>query len=123
MIVAGFGFRKGASLESLLDALSRANVTDRPVFCIATASDKAEMPVFHKLASQLDLPSVGIDADRLSSQATITQSATSQAHRTTGSVAEAAALAAAGQRATLLGPRVISSDRLATCALAAGTDR
>ena len=34
--------------------------------------------------------------------------------------AEAAALAAAGPGARLLGPRVVSADRMATCALAEG---
>lgn len=120
MIVAGFGFRKGATLESLLDAFARANLSKMPIFCIATASDKAEMPVFRKLASQLDLPPVGIAGGSLASRTTLTQSAFAQAHRNTGSVAEAAALAAAGQCANLLGPRVVSSDRLATCALAEG---
>ena len=35
-----------------------------------------------------------------------------------GSVAEAAALAAAGPGARLLAPRMISADRMASCALA-----
>ncbi|MHA6346914.1 cobalamin biosynthesis protein, partial [Roseivivax sp. CAU 1761] len=40
----------------------------------------------------------------------------------TGSVAEAAALAAAGPGARLLGPRAVSPDGCATCALAQGKE-
>ena len=56
----------------------------------------------------------------LTAQATSTQSPASRASRGTGSVAEAAALAAAGPGARLLSPRVISADGRATCALAEG---
>ncbi|MFP4328377.1 MAG: cobalamin biosynthesis protein, partial [Paracoccaceae bacterium] len=49
---------------------------------------------------------------------TLTRSAYALDTYRTGSVAEACALAAAGPGALLLGPRAISSDRMATCALA-----
>jgi cobalt-precorrin 5A hydrolase len=51
---------------------------------------------------------------------TVTQSGASHRARRTGSVAEAAALVAAGPGATLLGARAVSGDRMATCALAEG---
>ncbi|MBC9245936.1 cobalamin biosynthesis protein [Paracoccus sp. 11-3] len=122
MIVAGFGFRESASLESLLNALAQANRSGAPIGLIATVTDKAGTSVFQKLARQLDIPLQGIEGDSLSLLPTITHSTASQACRNTGSVAEATALAAAGPHAHLLGPRAISSDRLATCALAEGKD-
>lgn len=61
-----------------------------------------------------------VPADHLAAQPVLTRSAASQATYGTGSVAEAAALAAAGPGARLLSARLISPDRLATCAIAIG---
>ncbi len=54
----------------------------------------------------------------LTSVATLTDSRHSRQSRGTGSVAEAVALLAAGPGARLLGPRLISTDRRATTAVA-----
>lgn len=121
MIVAGFGFRQGADAASLRDAYDRARA-GRHVEAVATAADKADAPAFHALARDLGLPIRGVPAAQLSAEATLTRSARVLAERATGSVAEAAALAAAGPGAQLLGPRAISSDRMASCALAEGQD-
>jgi cobalt-precorrin 5A hydrolase len=45
MIVAGFGFRQAATLDSLLDALHRAGAPHHPAL-LATAADKAASPAF-----------------------------------------------------------------------------
>ena len=71
-----------------------------------------------EIVRRLGLPVHAVDAATLSRQETRTQSKPSRAARGTGSVAEAAALAAAGPGARLLAPRVVSQDGLATCALA-----
>jgi cobalt-precorrin 5A hydrolase len=117
MIVAGFGFRKAASVESLLDALDKARGTQAPGL-LATAEDKATAPAFQALSDHLHLPIRAIPQDVLAQVETPTRSATVRALRGSGSVAEAAALVAAGPGASLLGPRVTSADRMATCALA-----
>lgn len=119
VIVAGFGFRSGASAESLADALHRA-AGGRAVGLLATAADKSADPAFQALALQLALPVAGLAAPDLKAQATQTQSAPSLAARGTGSLAEAAALAAAGPAARLVSARQISQDGWATCALAEG---
>ena len=121
VIVAGFGFRTGACVESLLDALDRAGGRDG-VAALATAADKAREAPFASCAAALRLPSHPIDAVTLAGQETATRSAASLAARGAGSVAEAAALAAAGSGARLIAPRVISGDGMATCALAEGKD-
>lgn len=197
MIVAGFGFRAGATADSMHDALSRAlaalytappagpdtpvadcprgssltnagradqPATDvhpaehRPAYMqaadqratdpctaadhptrngpsadrpaspppaapdlLATAQAKAQSPAFQALARRLSRPLCAIPADLLAAQVTVTRSAAAMAAHGAGSVAESAALAAAGAGAHLLTPRVISSDRMATCALARGT--
>jgi cobalt-precorrin 5A hydrolase len=120
VIVAGFGFRAAATADSLADALARAGGTPN---VLATAEDKAQSPAFLSLAKRMCLQVAAIDAGALSAQTTLTQSETSRAARATGSVAEAAALAAAGRGARLLGPRAVSGDGMATCALAEGAQR
>lgn len=119
VIVAGFGFRGEVSVQSLIDALEMAG-SGQTVSALATAADKADTPAFAGFARQLGLPVIGIDAATLSAQEVRTQSAASAAARQTGSVAEAAALAAAGRGARLSVARVVSEDRTATCALAEG---
>lgn len=117
MIVAGFGFRSSATLDSLSDAFARAGGC-ADVF--ATADDKAMAPAMVAFAETAGTVVIGVAADALTSQSTQAQSNASQIARDTGSVAEAAALAAAGPGARLLAPRVVSADRMATCALAEG---
>lgn len=117
MIVAGFGFRDGATRESLADALRRAGAQAAPA-CLATAEDKAGHPALVALAAGLGIGVRAVPAADLGSQVTLTQSQRSRAARQTGSLAEAAALAALGAGARLLGPRSVSGDRRATCALA-----
>jgi cobalt-precorrin 5A hydrolase len=117
MIVAGFGFRRAATAESLLDALDKAQGPQAPAL-LATAEDKAAAPAFQALSARLGLPIHAVTPDALARVETPTRSATVRALRGSGSVAEAAALVAAGPGASLLGPRAVSADRMATCALA-----
>lgn len=115
MRVAGLGFRGAATFESLNDALERAGGA---VDALATAEIKAGQPAVRILAKALRLPLHGISRAALASQVTLTHSARVEQKFGTGSVAEAAAMAAAGPGARLLGPRVVSADGLATAAIA-----
>ncbi|MCV3271384.1 cobalamin biosynthesis protein [Roseobacter sinensis] len=117
MIAAGFGFRKEASSSSLEDAYGRACEAAAPEV-LATVDDKAVAEAFRLFAEELGLPVKAVPVDVLQEQETTTQSAASKARYGAGSVAEAAALAAAGPGARLLTVRQISADKLATCALA-----
>ena len=119
MIVAGFGFRTSATAASLLDAFEQAVGADRPTH-LSAPQDKAGDDCLRAVAKQLHLPVMSVDCEALSAVETLTQSPKVFAARGVGSVAEAAALAAAGHGATLAGPRSISTDRLATCAIAVG---
>jgi cobalt-precorrin 5A hydrolase len=118
MIVAGFGFRRSATVDSFTSAFIETGVN--AVDAIATAEDKSKTPAFIDFAKTIGAQIVSIDASALTQIETHTQSQASQAHRDTGSVAEAAALAALGKDAKLLAPRSISNDRMATCAIAQG---
>jgi cobalt-precorrin 5A hydrolase len=127
MIVAGFGFRAGATVAAMRAALDLARHGLPPVTHLATLHDKAE--ALAPLARALGLPVVAVDAlgpapapaPALGPAPTPTTSSASLAARGVGSVAEASALCAAGDGAHLLRPRQISPDRMATCAIAQGT--
>lgn len=119
MIAAGFGCRKEATTASLEAALAVASAhVARPVTLLATLRDRA--PQLLPLAEALGLPLILLDPPALEGQPTLTRSPASLAAHGIGSVAEAAALAAAGPGARLITSRFISPDRLATCALAEG---
>lgn len=129
MMVAGFGFRRGATLASLRDALAQALDLAQPattsphaVTLLAAAQDKAEAPCLRALATDLGLPLCVVAPAQVAATPTLTDSTAVRALRGTGSTAEAAALAIAlkhgGPAAKLLHPRSVSTDRLATCAIA-----
>ncbi len=120
MIAAGIGFRSAAPVASLQAALTLAmaqgGLTPQT---LATAAAKATAPQITKLSRTLDLPLQGVD---VAGMITPTQSLQSLQTYATGSVAEAAALIAAGPGARLIVRRVTSPDGMATAALAEGPD-
>jgi cobalt-precorrin 5A hydrolase len=117
MIVAGFGFRHSATVESLRSAYELA-AQNHQVTALATADDKAQATCFTALALSLSLPAHAINPTAIAACKTTTQSPRVLQERATGSLAEAAALAGAGTGARLIAPRYISQDGKATCALA-----
>lgn len=119
MIVAGFGFRESATEASFADALNRA-AQGHVVDAFATLEDKAEG--LRPFAVAKGVPLKSIAAEDAQAVETLTLSETSLAIKAVGSVAEATALAAAGPGAALIGPRSISADGMATCALARGSN-
>ncbi len=119
MRVAGLGFREAANVASLRDALARAGGTEGLV-ALATADEKASARCLQELAAELALPIRGVAPSALAAAETVTLSDRVAARFGAGSVAEAAALAAAGPAARLLGPRAISHDGMATAAIAEG---
>lgn len=117
MIVAGFGFRSAVRVESLQAAFDAAR-SEHAIDRLATLEGKVDHPAFQAFARTLGLPIDTFSESALEAVQTATDSAASKAARQTGSVAEATALAAAGPGATLIQTRVVSADRMATCALA-----
>ncbi len=117
MIVAGIGCRaevRAESLESALSLAAEGRAPDR----IATVDARAGLLVLRDFADRLGVELIPVARRDLAAQTTLTRSEASLKAHGIGSVAEAAALAAAGPGARLFGPRVVSADRLATCALA-----
>lgn len=119
MKIAGLGFKKDVTLTSLREALLAAGGPDG-LAAIATVSDKAGAAALKQLARECGVPIRAIPADVLAGVETPTQSERVAERFGTGSVAEAAALAAAGPRARLIATRVVSQDRSATAAIAEG---
>jgi cobalt-precorrin 5A hydrolase len=119
MRVAGLGFRKEATIESLRDALAAAGGA-RGLDALATVTDKAEAAVIVSLARELDLTIRPVPAEILAGVETSTHSVRIETMFGTGSLAEAAALAAAGRRARLVSARAMSRDKSATAAIAEG---
>ena len=107
MRVAGFGFRKGAGVESLADALAATGIGG--VTHLATVAAKADAPCLSEMARRLGAPVIVVAQDRLGEAQVTTHS---------DSVSEAAALNAAGPGARLVVARTVSADRMATCAIA-----
>jgi cobalt-precorrin 5A hydrolase len=119
MKVAGLGFKRDVTLASLREALMAAG-GPAGLAAVATVSDKAEAEVLKQLARECGVPIKAVPADVLAGINTPTQSKLITEKFGTGSVAEAAALAAAGPRARLIATRAVSQDRTATAAIAEG---
>ncbi|MBL6078242.1 cobalamin biosynthesis protein [Belnapia sp. T18] len=122
-LVAGFGCRRGAPAEAIAAALDAAlhdaGCTLAALTALATSTAKAAEPGLQAMAARLALPLTTPPDAALAAAAPACITASPRVEALTGlpSLAEAAALAAAGPGARLLGPRR-SAGGLATCALA-----
>jgi cobalt-precorrin 5A hydrolase len=115
MMIAGFGYRAGATTESLRDAYDRLG---GGADAIAVPADKAGALCLKRFAAEVGLPVHPVSDSEMHAVVTPTQSTRVIKKRGTGSVAEACALAVAGAEGRLIAMRHISEDRMATCALA-----
>lgn len=124
VIVAGLGSRKGVTQTEVLAAVDAAlaiyGLSRDDLDGLATAPLKRDETGLHAAATALGLQLAVIDAAGLDavSARTTTPSDLSLATAATPSVSEAAALAAAGPAAKLLGPRLVVGP--VTCAIAIG---
>lgn len=123
-LVAGLGFREQTTCQALHQVLAlavraaeRERQTCVELRALATAEDKCSHPAFLQLATELGLPVEAVPLALLATQ-DLPRSAHVPARYGAHSVAEAAALAAAGVGAVLAAPRFISADGSATAALA-----
>lgn len=123
VIAVGLGFRKTCTAETLVGLVRRAleEAGQPQATALATIAEK-DRPVLHAAAAALGLPVVILPKAALAQtddRLTI-RSERVKACLGIPSVAEAAALAAAGPGARLVLPRIDSGD--ATCAVAASGD-
>lgn len=121
-IVAGLGFRHATPAEEIVALIERAFREVRLPLArlahLATAADRAGETAIRAAAVRLGrtLIPVGSEALVAVDAAVVTRSERIVVSRRVGSLAEAAALAAAGPGATLAARRIASAG--ATCALA-----
>lgn len=111
--VAGIGYRDGAPLEALHEALALAEAAGGRVDALATLAQK--VAGVQALAQARGLPVLAV---AVAGVRTPTQSPRILAMHGTGSVAEAAALVGAGPDASLAVARVTAHGGMATCAIA-----
>ena len=118
-VALGIGFTSRADEVALFQALEAACGAGA-VDVVATAEDKAMHTPLRKAAARLGLPLTPVPEMALKAMGpnVLTCSMRSLSARGVGSVAEAAALAAAGAGARLDGPRTVSADGQVTTAIA-----
>lgn len=123
MIAAGVGFRLGTTAEEIEALVRRAMALHHAerIDLLATEAGKASEPGFQEAARRLsvaDRACVAADLESVSDRL-LTRSA--RVRKATGlpSIAEAAALVAAGRDSRLFGPRIATAR--ATCAIAEGS--
>jgi cobalamin biosynthesis protein CbiG len=122
MIVAGIGCRRGAGAPdieaAIRTALARAGIATADLQAIATGSAKAAEPGIAATAAKLGLNVVPIAEAELKAAGARVMTRSDRVLALTGvpSLAEAAALAAAGPSSRLLASRLVVG--AATCALA-----
>jgi len=121
MIVAGIGFNTSATPKSLARALQGALDAAHiaRVDALASAVAKAKDATLTNFAVDFGLPLLAVEVAAI---ATPTQSPRVLALFGTGSLAEAAALAAAGPNARLIARKTASPCGRATCAIAVSQD-
>ena len=127
MIVAGVGCRKGASAHQIgaviADALARAGLAADALDLIAAPEFKSGEHGVAVAAAALGVPLVLVAKAELEAAGARTQTRSARVLALTGvsSIAEAAALAAGGPAARLVGSRIALGP--ATCALAVAGER
>jgi cobalt-precorrin 5A hydrolase len=127
MIVAGIGFRRGASADEIEKvvrlALGVFQLAPERLDALATESEKATEPAVTEVAQRLSATMTACtveDLDRVAGQV-LTPSKLVLESKGVPSIAEASALVVAGRNARLLGTRVATAQ--ATCAIAIGDGR
>jgi cobalt-precorrin 5A hydrolase len=127
VIVAGIGSRKGVAVGEVVAAIEAALaeycIEHAELAMIATARMKQDEAGILAAGGALGLPLILVDDEALAEMAdgVLTHSSLSLSVAGTPSVAEAAALAAAGEGARLAGPRMVVGN--VTCAIALGEDQ
>jgi cobalt-precorrin 5A hydrolase len=126
MIVAGIGCRRGAAAaaieHSIEAALSECGLEPSMLRALATAAGKSDEPGLREAAARLSLPLIALAEQDLvrAAPGAVTLSQLVLDLKGVPSIAETAALAAAGRNSRLLAARV--SNKEASCAIAIGED-
>lgn len=121
-VIAGIGFRRRTGADEMVglirEALDRVGLPHEALRAIATAADRADEEPVRRAAEVFSLVPIPIEAQAMIAvdDRVPTRSSRITESRGVGSLAEAAALVAAGEGGRLVLPRIASAG--ATCALA-----
>ncbi len=124
MIVAGIGCRRGTSSTAIAEAITMAlgacGLARTRLDALATHVTKRDEPGLGELAALWQLNLLAVTTEEMERETASVETVSQRVLQLKGvpSVAEAAALAAAGPNARLLAPRVANAE--ATCAIAEG---
>jgi cobalt-precorrin 5A hydrolase len=120
VIIAGLGCRPGVEDTAILVLLREAARGLPPVTHLAAPAFRREVAALYRAAAALDLPLLFVEQAALERVQPLCPTRSEAALATIGlaSVAEACALAAAGEGARLLRPRISGAG--VTCAIGAG---
>lgn len=121
MRVAGIGLRARATLATIEALVARASA-GAALDALATAEDKVRIAALGALSARTGLPLLGIAADAIAA-ADAALSPRAPARYGGRSLAEAAALVAAGPGGRIVVPRIVSPDGTAAVAIAEGPGR
>ena len=114
---SGFGFKSTVTITSF-NELFESYIKRYDAFTVATSKEKAINAVFKKFIRTNSLKMIQNEQDDIYNIITPTVSHLSMKFKNVGSFCEAAALAAGGTASKIICERKISSDRLATIAIA-----
>ena len=123
-VMVGAGCIRDCAPEELTELVMRelagADINHAAIAGVFSIDLKADEPAIHVLAAALDVPYRVYDAKQLAAQAPnlVNPSATVEREVGTPGVAEAAALAAAGEGGTLIHPKIKSTNATMALALA-----
>lgn len=125
IVTIGIGCKRDAAPDAVLElvhaTLAEAGLSPGAIACIATIDRKKDEAAIDRIAAQLGVPVRFFPADALAAETRIMRPSKDVAAMVeTESVAEAAALLAAGPGATLIVPKRKSAH--ATCAIAVTGD-
>ena len=116
-MIAGIGFKSTVTITSF-NELFESYIKRYSAFTVATSKEKAMNAVFLRFVSTNRLKLIQIEEDDIYNIITPSVSRLSMKFKNVGSFCEAAALAAGGTASKIICKRKISSDRLATIAIA-----
>ena len=116
-MIAGIGFKSKVTITSFNELLEKY-IKKYSAFTIATSKEKAKNDVFLKFVITNHLKLIRVDEDAVSNIITPTVSDMSKKFKNVGSFCEAVALVGGGSASKIICERKISSDKLATIAIA-----
>ncbi|MFI9404224.1 cobalamin biosynthesis protein [Nocardia sp. NPDC052316] len=118
-LAVGLGLRSGTPADSIVEAV-RKTLGDNEISCLATIDRRMDEPGLRDAAAELGVPIQGYAAAELADVAVPNPDSRTAAAVGTGSVAEAAAILAAGHGTLVITKRIVAGLTIAVAQRAPG---